>query len=218
MALSNKHLNGNILCALDIETSGLLAGEHEILEIAVVPLKPDYKPDLSHGWFHMVLKPLNIDAIDQEAIRIHKRPDNNLDYSKLCVSPEQVLKCVNQGTDPHKAADLFIEWFERFKLPNFKRIMPLGHNIRFDLEFIKYWLGPASMEYAFDPRYRDSQAVSLFLNDVDSMRSEEQFSFAKNNLQYLCSQLGVTRLRSHNAFDDAIATAECYGKMAKRFF
>lgn len=216
--LGNKHLNGNLLCALDIETTGLIVGENEILEIAVVPLTNDYQPNLDRGFFHMMLRPLNADKIDMEAIRIHKRPDNNLDYSKLCVSTEQVLKCVNQGVDPYKAADLFIDWFERLKLAPFKRIMPLGHNILFDLAFIKEWLGPASMDYVFDPRYRDSQVVSLFMNDVDGYRNEPQYSFAKNNLQYLCSQLNVTRLRSHNAFDDAIATAECYARMCKRFF
>jgi DNA polymerase III epsilon subunit-like protein len=38
------YLNGNLLASIDLETTGLKAGFHEPIEIAVVPLNSDFRP------------------------------------------------------------------------------------------------------------------------------------------------------------------------------
>ena len=45
MARGMIHLNGNILCAVDVETTGLEVGFHEIWQIAVLPLDSNIKPN-----------------------------------------------------------------------------------------------------------------------------------------------------------------------------
>ena len=210
------HLNGNLLCAIDIETSGLVCGVHEILEICVLPLDHDLEPIMKPLPFHQMLRPENVDAIDMEAIRIYKQPDNNLDYSHLVTSKEKVAKCVTQGMDKHTAADKFVDWFHKLNLAPFKRIMALGHNLcGIDIPFIKEWLGNETWELCFSPLVRDTMVCSLFLNDIAEAQLDPKLPFAKNNLSYLCSQLGVERLRSHTAFDDAVATSQCYKRMIR---
>ena len=91
--------------------------------------------------------------------------------------------------------------------------MPIAHNWVFDREFIIDWLDIKGFEMYFDPRYRDTMAVSLFENDKAEMRGEMHHPYPKNNLQYLCSQLKVEREKSHTALDDCVATAEVYRKL-----
>jgi hypothetical protein len=38
------HLNGHLLAAIDLETTGTRPGYHEIIQIACVPLDSDIKP------------------------------------------------------------------------------------------------------------------------------------------------------------------------------
>ncbi len=213
-----KHLNGNLLCAVDIETTGLEVGIHEIIEICVMPLDNMFKPALQPVLpFHQLLCPERVESIDMEAIRIHKLPDNNLDYSKFVKSIDKVNECVQRGMDKWRAADKFVEWFERLRLPAFKRICMLGHNLcGIDIPFIKEWLGAKSFEYCFSPLVRDTQCTALFMNDVSDRMGEAHFPFAKVNLQYVCTQTQTERTKSHNAFDDCVATAAAYSKMIDR--
>ena len=45
-----KHEKQKILAAFDLETSGLDPAVHDIIEIAIVPLNPDFKrSDLPHS-------------------------------------------------------------------------------------------------------------------------------------------------------------------------
>ena len=58
--------------------------------------------------------------------------------------------------------------------------------------------------------------VSLFWNDVDGFHGD-RCKFKDSKLQSLCVSLGVENNMAHNAFDDAMATARCYGRMVKQF-
>jgi DNA polymerase III epsilon subunit-like protein len=41
---SLAHLNGHLMVAFDVETTGDEAGHHEMIQLAVVPLDSDFKP------------------------------------------------------------------------------------------------------------------------------------------------------------------------------
>jgi hypothetical protein len=56
---------------------------------------------------------------------------NKIDLAKVMTS------CV----DAYKAADLLVEWFEKLRLPAYKRIIPIAQNWPFDRAFIMNWLG-----------------------------------------------------------------------------
>jgi DNA polymerase III epsilon subunit-like protein len=204
-----KHLNGNILAVVDCETTGVDPMNNEIIEICIAPVNFEYK--ITAMPFHVKIKPERLESIDFEAIRA-MRQYSDFWAENVCKSKDKINQLLAHGMDKFEAADLLAKWFEDLKLPPLKRIMPIAHNWVFDSGFISQWIGTKSFEYIFDPRYRDTMAVSLFLNDLADMKNE-QYPYPKNNLQYLCSELKVERTRAHTALDDAVATAEVYRRL-----
>ena len=209
-----EHLNNNILCVVDVETTGPTPGFHDIIEICVLPLDNFLKPSRKILPFCMNLIPMRKENIDFEAMRIQRKYMDKVIKDKVCGNKKRVIELTLKGCEPMRAADLLVEWVEKLKLLPFKRIMPIGHNWVFDRTFIIEWLGMETFDMLFDPRYRDTMAMSLYDNDIAGWYNED-FPFPKNNLAYLCSQLGITRHNSHTALDDCVATAACYRAMIK---
>lgn len=196
---SMLHLNGNLLCAVDVETTGVTPGHHDLVQICVLPLNSELKPFKDILPFYMDMQPKRPENIDPNAMSINK-----LKYSEI------LLKAI----DPYKAADLFEEWFERIRLPFNKRISPLAQNWPFDRGFIIDWLGQKTFEYIFDGRFRDTMSAALFCNDR-SCFANQPAPYPKVNIAYLASQLKIEHqsLRLHDALQDCIVTAEIYRRM-----
>jgi DNA polymerase III epsilon subunit-like protein len=205
-----------MLCAIDVETSGLIAGYHEILQLAAIPLGDDYKWNRHLNFYNKYLRPDCVDRVDPEAVKVLKRYDTSLDYDQVITSKTDLNKFCETGIEQSRAADMFIAWFEKLGLKPKRRLLPVGHNLQFDMSFIEHWLGKHAYDYIFDPRWRDTMTVSLFWNDVDGFRND-RCMFKDAKLGSLCTSLKVENFCAHNAFDDAIATAECYGRMVKQF-
>lgn len=200
--MANKsmlHLNGNLLCAIDVETTGVIPGQHDLIQICVLPLNSDLKPLREILPFYMEMQPKRPENVDHNAMKV-----NRLNFAELLL----------RATDPYKASDLFEEWFERLKLPFNKRISPLAHNWPFDRGFILDWLGQKTFEYIIDGRFRDTMTAALFANDRSCFNNIPT-PYPKVNLTYLASQLKVEHkeLRRHDALQDCIITAEIYHRM-----
>lgn len=194
------NLNGNMLCSVDCETTGLDPYLHEIIEICVLPLNSEYKPMRDIMPFHAVMKPDRPEQISNKAMKV-----NHLSLSEL----------MGQGLDQFQCADFFCEWFDNLRLAVGKKISPLGQNYCFDQAFIKRWLGIEAYQDIFHYHYRDTMHSALFLNDYATQQAEKT-PYPKVNLAYLCSQLNVVNPDAHSALGDAIATAEVYRKMLMR--
>lgn len=207
-----EHLNDNILCVVDVETTGPRPRYHDIIEVCVLPLDRMLKPAKQTNVFCMDLVPMRKDNIDFEALRIQRKYMDQVVKNKICWDRERLVNLTLSGCEPSRAADLFVEWWEQLRLLPFKRIMPIAHNWCFDREFLIDWLGYETFDMCFDPRYRDTMAMSLYDNDIAGWHGND-YQYPKNNLAYLCSQLGVHRDRRHTALDDCVATAECFRKM-----
>lgn len=195
------HWNSNILCVIDIETSGTDPAKHDILQIAVLPLGPDLKPDTRLPFFNMDLQPIKPKRfVEPGAMRT-----NGLDWDHL----------QQTALDPWKVSEMFESWWQGLGLPLRKAIIPLAHNWPFECRFLHEWLGPVAMEdYFFG--YRDSMALANSINDMADMQNEP-YPFPKVGLKYLCSQLKVENERAHDALSDCIATAEVYRKMVTMY-
>lgn len=210
-----RHLNGNLLACLDVETTGFKPGYNDIIEIACVVLGADLKPAQNILPFVMELQPKRLENIELEALRIQGKGLDNIVREKMCEDRKRVVRIATTGCDADLAADMFGEWWDQLKLAPFKKLMPIACNWAFDRMFIMDWLGIEGFNYYFHPQYRDVMCMALYDNDVADWR-HEPFEYPKCNLQYLCSQLGVQRNRAHTALDDVVATIECYRRLVQR--
>ena len=75
MARAMQHLNGNLLCAVDIETTGLEPNYHEIWQLCVLPLDSNIDPLKKIGErsilpFYMDLKVNNPDHVDPTSMSV----------------------------------------------------------------------------------------------------------------------------------------------------
>jgi DNA polymerase III epsilon subunit-like protein len=191
------HLNGNLLCVVDCETTGLDPYEHEIMEICFLPVdsKLDVRKDIIP--FDVQIKPEN--DIDPDAVKINKI---------------DLMKIYQTGLDKYDAAELFVEWAEKLKLPPRKRISPLAHNWAFDQSFIKQWLGKKTYELYIDGRYRDTMVTGLYLNDVAD-NVNERYPFPKVNLSYMAATLKLDSDKSHRAMSDCLTTLQIYKELIR---
>lgn len=194
------HLNGNLLCAVDVETTGLVPGFHDIWQVAILPLDSFIKPLNTVIPFYMNIKIKFPEHIDPKAVKL---PRQEFARRQQC------------SIEPFSCADLLDEWFDRLQLPIYKKIVPLAQNWPFDRSFLIEWLGISSFEHIFYPVYRDTMVAAAFDSDLCDFRSEK-ILFTQYNLAFLCTRLGVQNLKSHDALQDAIATAECYRRMLLR--
>lgn len=199
------HLNGNLLCAVDIETTGLDVNKHEIYEIAILPLDSLMRPRTDILPFDTTMQPINKENIDWEGM---KKSNNQ----------EKVVKACTNGIDPFNAAEFLLEWFHKLKLPERKKIVPLAHNwAGIDKLFIQQWLGPLTFDLIFHFHYRDTMTTALYLNDRAD-KQVEQIPFPKVGLQYLVSSLKIeTDGRAHTAIDDCVTTAKVYERLLNHF-
>ena len=191
------HCNGNIICAIDIETTGLQAGFNDLVQIAVVVLDHEFKPNKSVPFFYTDLKPLRPDNAHPKAF-----VKNGLSLAKL----------INNGIDPWKAGELFIEWFEKLNLKEGKKIMPLGFNYDFDKSFLIEWLGPETYNQLFDHNPRDVYHAISFINDKMWWKADP-IQFPKKSLAYVANILGIKPANSHDALSDAITSAEAWRRL-----
>lgn len=196
-----RHLNGHVMCVVDTETSGLIAGHHDLIQVCVLPIdaKLEVRRDIVPFYTGLQLK----------------RPEN-IDPELKIGSKMKLAEAQTNGLDPYRAADFFEEWFEKLKLPPGKRIIPLAHNWPFDRAFLVDWLGNENFNQFFDSRYRDSMVSANFCNDrADFMN--EPYPYPKVNLSYLAAVLKIPHERAHDALGDCVVTLETYKRMIRGF-
>lgn len=204
MAKSMQHWNGNQLCVIDTETTGLDSHYHEIIQICVLPLDSNIEPRQDVTPFYLNLIPWYPERVDENALK-----RNKLKLSDLML----------KGFDKDKAIDLLGEWLDQLDLPytssgRRKQIVPLGQNYGFDLRFIQAWIGIAMYNEYFHYHYKDTMIAAGYLNDRAAMHGEK-VPYSKVNLQYLCSTHKIKTERSHDALQDCLATAKVYKEMLK---
>lgn len=201
---SAVHLNGNLLVAIDVETTGLDPALHDIIQIACIPL--DYKCEPVKGvlpfYTMMQPRPDRLANIDPQAKYAHK-----IDWAKM----------MREACSCWTAADRFVEWVDDLKhrhhiLPEDKKLVPLASNWPFDRSFIIDWLGLPSYNICFFGHYRDLMAACLFLNDWAHWHTEP-IPFTRLGLGDICRFLNVENHMAHDALHDSYATAECYRKL-----
>jgi DNA polymerase III epsilon subunit-like protein len=188
------HLNGNLLCSVDLETTGRQPGWHEICQIACVPLGPDLKPSPTLHPFYTEIKPNFPERAEKQAMCKHGIPMERL----LLDAPEQ-----------DKVKDLFVEWFESLDLPFKRSLVPMAHNWAFESSWLKEWLGITLFDELWFSHARDGMLLAIAINDKAAMKGEA-LPFNRVGLGSLCNKFNIVNINAHDALSDAIAEAEVY--------
>ena len=191
------HLHGNILCAIDTETTGLVAGYHDIWQVCILPLDCNFEPNKDVIPFYMDIKVKNPERINKRAIAL----------SKGNFASKQV-----RAIDPWTCADLLDDWFVKLDLPLGKKIVPVAQNWPFDRGFLLEWLGAETFNDLFSYRYRDTMVTAAFLSDAADYHFNP-LPFQGISLAALCTHYGITNQKAHDSLQDCIVTAQIYQRM-----
>jgi len=200
-------VNHNILCAVDVETTGLVPGVNEIIELCVLPLNAALKPELSVETFNVKIRPEKLEEISPSALKVNGM---KLDDLKFAMAKDDALA-------------LFENWFDNeIKGKGYRQIEPLAQNWPFDLGFLLEFFGSyvdstedhqRYMDLFFFRGFRDTFSTAKYINDLAEYNGL-RIPFPKQNLRYLCAQLNIEHIGAHTALGDCHATAEVYKKMS----
>jgi len=192
------HLNSNLLCAIDCETTGLDAEEHKMWQLCIMPLDSNLEPSRQFPFLNLLMK-VDTSVIDFD-IRVFS------DNKRRIAEAQQV------GFSQSEGAIQFLDWFERLKLIPGKKIVPLGHNVKFDIGFLTQWLGQDAYQACFDYHIHDTFCSVAYINMQASFRNEP-VPFPKWQLSGLAHRLGISSEGAHDALIDCQITAQVYKRL-----
>lgn len=199
----NEHLNRNIICSIDIKTTGPDPQQHDIYDLAIIVLDPHFSREPNKHILDLLIKPSS----------------GNIDEQVLARNRVRIEAAQADGYSTQAAKMLFYRWLEDLNLDFNKKIIPVGYNYAHEQSFLIEWLGRLNYHTHFDEtNIRDPRIIARFMNDLAYARSQE-FPFKKVTQQWLCKQLdvwkdyGIERAAIH----DAAIGADMYKGIMKRF-
>lgn len=196
-----KHLWGNILAVVDVETTGTMFGHHEIIQIAIVPLNQHLEPCPNNRFFYMNMAPAYPERQSHWAKKKH-----GIDVKRL------VEECPSQD----RAAEMLYDWFKKIELPFGKKLVPLAHNWAFERGFLTHWLGLNMFDEIFSPHPRDTMTLALSLNDIYNWQGNKA-PFQEVGLKAMCNRFQIPLDNAHDALADCVATAKLYNALISSF-
>lgn len=183
-----KHLNGNLLAAVDVETTGSDPFKYEVIQIAVVPQDREIEPFIS------LIQPENPEVFDPYAMRSHGL---------------RIDELVAHGVPRMQVCDDLLDWFGNIGLPHRRRIIPVSHNWAFESQFLSRLLGPKTKEEIFSSIARDTMLMANYIKDRAAYLGVP-VPFDKVSLGELCNQFKIVNEKAHDAFYDCVAELELY--------
>jgi hypothetical protein len=197
-----------MVCALDINTTGPDPRLHEIVQIVLIPLTPDYEISRTLLPFMATVKP------DREHTWTGKAP--------ACTRPT-LSRALRVGADPADVVGALFEWKEKrlglwyngFGIQ--KKIIPLGHNIcGLALPFLRQFMGESDFNDFFHWEPRDTMIAGLFLNDHCNLHAEMEPYNRVYRLSAMCNIAGLPYERLDSAANDAKAARMLWKHLCQR--
>lgn len=171
---------------VDLETTGLLAGVHEIGELTILLHDDKFKP-LDKFTTH--IKPMRPELADPQALAI-----NGLKLHEL-----------KEAATPPQVRNAFFQWHQ--EVAEGKKLFPMGHNYGgFDKGFLRVFLGDYYDDY-FHYKHRDTFSLAQGLKDGGLLDLEQNLSLEK-----MCEHFHIPYV-GHRSYDDAVSTLILYRKL-----
>jgi DNA polymerase-3 subunit alpha len=175
------------LLYLDVETTGITAQKHDIIQLACIPIIDDNKFDS----FNQFCQPLDYDVVEQGAIDVHG------------ITIEKMRTFQSQA----KLLDNFIKYLKTFNV----KFTISGYNSSFDHRFI----GAMFQKHGRNSDYRElfSNNIHDVMIRAKALKSAKKITSAK--LTSVAEYLGVDLTNAHDALADIEATIEVDRKLAE---
>jgi DNA polymerase III epsilon subunit-like protein len=187
-------LNGNLLVGLDVETTGLAEGYHDLVQIAIQPVGTDLRPHASFPPFLSYLRPLHPERAVPQALET-----NGLSLDWL----------MDTAPEPGTVAARLDDYIYSLGLAVGKTVIPLCHNWAFESGFLKAWLGIDHMQTALGRRAADTMITARYFMDRAEVAGQEP-PFPGLSLSDLTKHFNIVNDKAHDALADAIATVHLY--------
>lgn len=179
-----------INCAVDVETTGLVPGVHEVVQMAIVILDKDF--NLTGDRFFSNIRVQRPEVADPAALEV-----NGIDLSVLEKTAPTLLEMKRS----------LFSW--KNELFEGEKLYAIFHNAIFDIPFLKLALQNLYDE-VFHYQYRDSCVLARAMIDAGLLNSKSA------SLGKLTEVLGLTNDRPHHALEDSKACAVIYRELIKR--
>jgi len=166
-------MNGNVLCAMAVATTGPDPWYDELVEICMVTLDTKYK--VFGTPFHAMMLPDHPERIERK------------------FSADRQTKWKNDRVD---TIDALVEWIDRVGLKYCKygsvrgKLIPVGHGLHDWWGHFIRWFGPEHAAAFFQSDPRDIKIAANYLNDRSAARSEK-VPYSKRDLAWLSTQHSV---------------------------
>jgi DNA polymerase III epsilon subunit-like protein len=196
--MSLLNMNGNVLCALDFETTGVLAGYNEIIQIACVPLDQHFEPHKTMRFHYINMKPEHPERASKEAEKKHG------------ITMESLEGCPTQ----ERGIEIFEDWYRNLNLPFGKRLIPLAHNFAFERGFMINWLGLDAYDAMWHIHPRDTFTLATAINDLYVWHGRVH-PFHSVGLPSLCKRFDIQLDNAHDALADSLACAKLYAELMR---
>ena len=187
-------LSDRPLIFIDVETTGLNVEINEVIELAAVQVHARTLEEQRR--LVLKIKPENIATATEEALSING-------YSEAAWK---------SALSAREASEAFLAMLNAATTEKHERRFGptlCGHNVLFDLSFIKATFARVGLEYPSHCEYiLDSASMAWPLYGAGLVE--------KLSLDAVCEGLGIVRERSHRALDDAIASLEVVRAMVGR--
>lgn len=183
-AKSMTHLNRNLLCAIDIKTTGPNPLFDEIYEICIMPIGADGMPFLEINPFYTQICPLKADEFTSNKRRMGPG------------ARKRLTQAINSGIDYGRAIDHLDEWYDNLNMPFRKRIFPMAYNWPLTNAFLYQWLSFVHMSSIFSYEFRDILSDANFLNDYADFHNR-RYVFAKVDYSYITSVMHLEHERGN---------------------
>lgn len=191
--------NNQYLC-IDLEMSGSIPGEHDIIQIGAVLLDANFA---QISKFETLVYPENETDFDPDSKRVHGISAFELD----------------EAPSLDEALDELENWLqESGGYPSRRAMQSLklcGQGINNDLSFLKAAYQQINLTWPFAYQSIDLQDISLFYERV--LIANGQAGFSGLSLNAIAEYLGMQREKNkHNALEDAELTARCLEELFNR--
>lgn len=184
-----KNFSNERYAFIDTETGGIIPGKHSLLSIGIVVW------DLAEGIiaqkeFYIKSKRYNV---TKEAKKINKFDREN--HNKVAEEPNIVIE---------KMLSFLYEYFPR------DTFIPLaGHNVQFDINFLKEFLKKQNRSYNQYFSHRVIDTYSVYKTLILSRLISENINSSHDAFSYF----NIKVEQRHNALSDCVATVKLYESM-----